>query len=117
MFIEISFCGSVQVMSDNGESLLGSDSQQYLLDCVSQGDCEEACKFVLSVHKPTFNIVAINPISNKYENRLATDKEIQEVCEIVYFESETNFSDVDVAKTYLVWEAASNFQQDVEDSI
>tara|TARA_R110000796_G_scaffold30122_15_gene80789 strand:- start:1715 stop:2068 length:354 start_codon:yes stop_codon:yes gene_type:complete len=117
MFIEISLCGSVQVLSEGGDLYFGGEIEQDLLDCVSQGDCEEACKFVLSVHKPTFNIVAINPSSKKYENRLATGKEMQKVCEIVYFESETNFSDADVAKTYLVWEAASNFQQDIEDSI
>ena len=107
--IEISTCGDVSACSENGESLAGSEFEQDLLDCVRSGDCEPACKYINVVIEPEFRIVAKDSYGN-YQNRLATAEEKQMACESVYFESDLDFSDESLAETYLIWQAASNFE-------
>lgn len=87
---------------------------QDLLDCTRSGDCEPACLYVLEQWNPRFVIVAINPVTGKYENREATDSELAATAKTIYFDSDADFSDVRTAKTYLIWQAASHFQSEGE---
>ena len=84
-----------------------------LLDCTGSGDAEQACKYVLSAHNPRFVIVARNA-AGEYENRDATEQEIEQTCRAIYFESESDFSDLDLAKVYLIWDAAHQFENETE---
>ena len=79
-----------------------------ILDCTRSGDCEPACEYVRRHLSPEFRIVARNA-AGEYENRLATDAEITETARRIYFDSETDFDDVDNAEMYLIWNAASDY--------
>ena len=85
----------------NGESV---DSHQEIADCRASGDCQPACEYVLSLGVQ-FRIVARDD-SGKYVNRLATDSEIEATAREIYFDSESDFSNMDVARLYLIWQAA-----------
>lgn len=87
----------------NGQSV-ADDSD--VTDCNRSGDCEPACRYLLS-QGVDFRIVARDS-SGKYENRQATDSEIEETARAIYFDSDANFSDVETAKLYLVWSAAAD---------
>ena len=80
---------------------------EALADCRASGDCEEACRFVLTTLAPEFRIVARNAAGD-YENRLATDEEKVATCKAIYFDSERDFTEDDWADVYLVWEAAAS---------
>lgn len=80
--------------------------EQDLADCRASGDCGPACQYVLSVYRPRFVIVA-KDANGVYENREATDTELEATCREIYFESESDFSDTQTAKTYLILQAAS----------
>ena len=116
MLIEICpFEGRASACCDNGESLIGSEFESDLLDCVSSGDCEPACMYVLEIFKPEFRIVAKGS-DGKYENRLATCEEKQATCEVIYYDSDTDFSDETNADMYLIWQAASEFESEGQDN-
>jgi hypothetical protein len=74
----------------NGESVRGSEYESDLRDCIKTGDCQQACD----------------------ENRLATDSEMKATCEAIYFESDSDFTDMRLAQIYLVWDAASELDSD-----
>ncbi len=76
-----------------------------LADCTRSADAEEACRYVLNQIGVEFRIVARNEAGD-YENRLATDAELEATARAIYFESDTDFSDRDNAELYLVWDAA-----------
>jgi len=91
-------------------SICGMEGQDVsqdpdIMDCRAGGDCEPACEYVRDQLGVEFRIVARN-VSGEYENRLATDAEMQATCEAIYFESETDFTDRDTCATYLIWEAS-----------
>ena len=94
------------------DSTLGRD----LSDCVASGDVQPACEYVRDVHKPRFVIIALNA-AGKYENREATDSEICATARAIYFDSESDLdNDADLARTYLIWEAASQLDADWQES-
>lgn len=90
----------------NGKSVIGSKYEGDVLDCTGSGDCEPACDFLRVVVGVEFRIVAQNAMG-EYENRLATDAELTATAKAIYFESDADFEDDDVARTYLIWEAAN----------
>jgi len=98
-------------LSDGSDIATNEQVAQDFADCRASGDNESACRYVLDIYKPEFRIVARNG-SGTYENRLATDAEMQATCEAIYFESETDFTDSDWCKVYLIWQAASELEQD-----
>jgi hypothetical protein len=95
----------------NGESVRGSEYESDLRDCIKTGDCQQACEYVLDHIGVTFCIVAKDN-AGKYENRLATDSEMKATCEAIYFESDSDFTDMRLAQIYLVWDAASELDSD-----
>lgn len=76
-----------------------------IADCRASGDCQPACEYVRDVCGVEFRIVA-RDANGAYENRLATDDEMQATCEAIYFDSDSDFSDRDTCATYLIWDAA-----------
>jgi hypothetical protein len=88
-------------------SMTGADVSQDddIADCRASGDCEPACEYVRDSLGVEFRIVA-RDASGKYENRLASDAEMQATCEAIYFESDSDFTDRDTCATYLIWDAA-----------
>lgn len=99
----------------NGESIVGSDYESDMLDCVAQGDCEDACEFVRDQIRVEFRIVARDE-NGSFENRLATSREMAATCRAIYFDSETDFDDIENAALYLIWEAASGVQSEIEET-
>jgi hypothetical protein len=85
----------------NGESVANDTD---IADCRASGDCESACEYVLSLGVE-FRIVTRNA-AGKYENRLATDTELEATARAIYFDSDSDFTDSDVARLYLMWDAA-----------
>ena len=96
-----------EICTSDGESVIGSEWESDILDCTRSGDCQSACEYVRDHIGVEFRIVAKNSAGN-YENRLATDSELEETARAIYFESESDFSDRATAETYLIWEAANN---------
>jgi len=88
----------------SGDELSG-DMREAMLDCIKTGDCEEACRYVLEVYSPQFRVV--KKVDGEYRNVLASTEDKREVCEAIYYDSESDFQDEDSADLYLVWEAAS----------
>jgi hypothetical protein len=114
MIIEVCSNGPHAVACTNeGYSILGSDYESDMLDCTKGGDVEDACLYILSAFNPDFRVIAKDS-SGSYVNRPATDEELQQTCEAIYFDSETDFSDVATAKVYLIWEAASSVESEEE---
>lgn len=93
----------------NGGGVSGSEYETDILDCVSSGDCQGACEYVLDQIGVEFCIVAKNAAGD-YENRQATPAEKQATCETIYFESETDYSGERWADIYLTWEACHGVQ-------
>ena len=108
LIIELGFECATMCLA-NGESVKGSEYESDVLACCSQGDVEPFCQYLLDHVGIEFRIVAKNT-SGEYENRIGTKQEKQTVCEAIYFDSETDFSDEDKANLYLVWEASDNVQ-------
>jgi len=97
-----SICGT------NGESV-ANDSD--IADCRASGDCEPACLHVLNQRGVEFRIIARNA-AGEYENRLATDDEISATARAIYFDSDSDFDDIETAMTHLLWEAANSCEDD-----
>lgn len=93
----------------NGESVANDPD---VIDCCAPGDAEPACRYLLGLGIE-FRIVARNALG-EYENRLASDCEIAETARAIYFDSESDFSDVETAKSYLVWAAAADCENESE---
>jgi hypothetical protein len=82
--------------------------------CTQPGDCEPFCEYVRDRVGVDWRIVARND-AGEYENREATDAEMQATCEAIYFDSSTDFTDRDTCETYLIWEAAHDARQSTGD--
>ena len=80
-------------------------------DCTSPGDAQEACEYIRDQIGVTFHIIARNALG-EYGNRKATEGEIEATARAIYFESDSDFSDMETAATYLIWESAINFKND-----
>jgi hypothetical protein len=100
--IELCLSGSVSVICEDEATL------EHLRDCNASGDCEPACRYVLEHCNPEFRIV--KKIDGEYQNVVASPEDKRSICEEIYFESDTDFSDEDNANLYLVWEAAHDLQ-------
>lgn len=109
--IEVSTQGEITTCTQNGESLIGSEFYQDMMDCTGSGDAEPACSFVRDHLKPEFRIVAKNA-DGGYENRLAIPEEKAACCSEIYFESDTDFTDEDTAELYLIWQAACDLEHE-----
>lgn len=103
--IELSFPDSVSVCRKNGAEI-SKRSTLYtdLLDCTSSGDSEDACRYVIEQHKPEFRVV--KRFDGNYRNVLASSQDLAEICRSIYFDSDSDFTNEDIAKLYLVWQAA-----------
>ena len=95
---------SAYICGMNGESVAQDPD---LADCRASGDVQPACEYVRDRLGVEFRIVARNA-QGEYENRLATDSELEATARQIYFDSESDFADSDTAKMYLIWEAASH---------
>lgn len=87
---------------------------EALLDCTGSGDVEPACGFVRDTIKVDWRIVARNA-QGEYENRVATAAEKAATARAIYFESATDFEDEGDAEAYLIWSAASDFENESEE--
>lgn len=99
----------------NGESIVGSDYESDFLDCCAQGDVEQACEYIRDQIRVEFRAVARSE-SGDYENRLATSLEMAATCRAIYCDSETDFDDIENAALYLIWEAASGVQSEIQET-
>ena len=99
------------ICTSDGESVMGSEWQSDVMDCCASGNVESACEYLQALVE--FRIVARND-AGVYENRLATDAEKAATCKAIYFEIETDFSDVDKAEQYLIWESAIRAENEGE---
>ena len=88
--------------------------EEPLLDCTGPGDAQPACEYVRDQIGAVFQIVAKNDFNGLYENRYATRQEIQDTCKALYFDSDADFSEDDTCAMYLIWEAACNLAQEIE---
>lgn len=95
-------------LMDGSEVTADIEVYRAMRDCIKGGDAEPACTYVRDQLGVEFRIVA-KDAAGAYENRLATDAELQATCEAIYFESETDFSEQARAQAYLIWEAAMEF--------
>jgi hypothetical protein len=98
---------SVDICRKNGSNVSNrSELYKDLCDCIKPGDAEDACRYVISRHKPEFRIV--KQIDGKYQNVLASHQDKAAVCKEIYFESESDFDgDESLCETYLIWESAA----------
>jgi hypothetical protein len=88
-----------------------SDSMsQDLLDCTGPGDAEPACRYVMQAYDLAFTIWD----SAERKHRTATPAEIGATCRAIYFDSDSDFDDLDTCAMYLVWEVAANYEQERE---
>lgn len=110
--IELSYCGSVTVCKMDGEMIDG-DALNDLMDCTGSGDAEGPCQYVLEHHKPEFRIV--KKVDGEYKNVLADADDKRKVCEELYGDSDTDFTDEDNANLYIVWEAAHSVEREQDD--
>ena len=99
------------ICSMEGESVANHPD---IADCRASGDRGQACAFVRDSMGVEFRRVAINPETGEYENRLATDAELQETCEAIYFESDSDFTDRETCELYLIWDAANSCEGESE---
>ncbi len=77
-----------------------------VLACTLPGNVEPDCRYLLSLGVD-FRIVA-QSAKGEYENRKATDQEITDTAKAIYFESESDMGDLELAKVYLVWSATDS---------
>ena len=104
--IELSLPDSVFVCDRNGQDICRQSAfGKALADCRKSGDCEDACRYLLTTFKPEFNIV--RKVDGAYANIPACHEEKAAICRSIYFESETNFTaDEEMCNIYLIWEAS-----------
>lgn len=77
-------------------------------DCCKPGECEEACRYLLTVHDPEFRIVK-KCEDGQFRDVTATPYDKRQLCESIYFDSDVDFTDEVTANLYLVWEACSQY--------
>jgi hypothetical protein len=108
--IEISKCGAVDPMRIDGTDLEG-DQLYDMLDCAGPGDAEPACHFILETYNPQFRIT--KEVDGEYQNVIASAEDKREVCEEIFGDSDSDFSDELTCNLYLVWEAAYSCEREV----
>lgn len=95
-------------LKDGSEITTNLDILTHFKDCNAAGSSWNICADIRDNIGVEFRIIERDS-KGKYENRLATDAEKQETCETIFFDSETDFSDMDDAEIYLIWDAAKEF--------
>ena len=90
-----------------------SQWESDIRDCTRPGDCLSACEYLRDQIGVQFRIVARNA-SGEYEDRIATGFEIEDTARAIYFESDADFSDMSIASTYLIWDAAHSAIEEIE---
>lgn len=108
--IELSYEEASMCLVD-GNSAYKSGYKGAIDDCCASGDNEDACEYIRDTIGVDWCIVA-KDANGEYENREATAAEKQEVCEAIYYDSETDFSNEALAETYLIWYAAASAQNE-----
>jgi len=101
---------TIEICPNEPRAMFACDATEHwddILDCTRSGDAQEACDYIRDQIGVRFCIIA-RDASGTYENREATDDEISATARAIYFESETDFDDVDHARSYLIWEAANS---------
>jgi hypothetical protein len=84
---------------------------EEIADCTASGDRAPACTYVRDHIGVQFWIIAKND-RGEYESRIASDTDIVRAVRSIYFEGDSDFSDVSAAALYLIWEAARNAEAD-----
>jgi hypothetical protein len=95
--------------ADGSEIAPGTDGFDDWRDCTGSGDAEPALRYLLNAHSIEFRTIARGP-DGQYVNRLAEPAEIAAACRAIYFDSETDFDDLDMAQLYLLWHAAHQLE-------
>ena len=83
----------------------------HLADCRASGDVQPACEYVRDSLGVEFRILARNA-AGAYENRLATDAELEATARAIYFDSDSDFTNRDTAAMYLIWQAAADAENE-----
>lgn len=109
MIIELSQCGACSIIHEINDGNF-EDFETDILDCTKSGDTEDSCKYILTRYNPAFRIVKM--LDGRYRNVVASFRDKQELCESIYFDSDTDFSDTDNSELYLIWESAHQFRND-----
>lgn len=100
----------------NGQSVSDDpDIAEALADCCKSGDCQPACEYVRDQIAIEWRIVA-KDAAGEYENRLATAEEKAQTARTIYFESKADFEDESTVETYLIWQAAHQFEDEEQES-
>ena len=91
-----------------------------LMDCTGSGDAEPALRYFLDTYDVEFvtTLRACYPDvqfenADGYERITALPHVLTATATAIYFESETDFTDTDTAKMYLLWQAASDAEEEV----
>lgn len=85
-------------------------------DCTGAGDAEPAIRYLMGNYEIEFRTVrqvSTDPV--KFENVQASDAELTATARAIYHDSETDFTDIDNAKMYLLWQATSDLVQSADD--
>jgi hypothetical protein len=115
--IELSFPDSVDVVAladPTNNVQLGdevcrkSDFGKALADCCRSGDCEDACRYLLTKFKPEFWIV--KQVNGRYARVQANHIDKAYICHKIYFESKQDWPNSEEwCDIYLIWQAACLF--------
>jgi len=98
-------------MTEDGDTCFDVETYSDLADCCASGDCEDACRYILANYSVDWRVVKKCEDGN-FHNVTATSYDKRKVCEAIYFESESDFSDEQLAEVYLIWQAASQLNND-----
>lgn len=102
-------------LADGSELTQEHDNAEDWNSCAASGDVQEACEYVRDNLAIDWRIVKRNPATGEIENMEASDDDLQAVAEGMRANTitrwEADFSDPDTAKTYLVWQVASEFKE------
>lgn len=107
LIIHLSTCGHVSIDDES----LTSTTREDILDCASQGDCQEACEYILDNYDVDFHICRI--IDGEGSIYSASIAEKSFICRENACDSESDFTDEPTADMYLVWFAAGNLKDDL----
>lgn len=105
--VELSDCGHV-FAHQTPDGKIKTGLADDLLDCCASGNVEAAISQLIDVYNISYRIT--KKIRNQYVNTDADASDKQRICELIYTESDTDFSDETTAEKYLIWEAAANFK-------
>ena len=109
LIIELHAGESCSIMTLDGDYITDPETWSDLMDCCASRDVEDACKSFNDEHSIDWRIVK-RCEDGEYHNVTATTYDKQKLCEHIYFESESDFSDESLAELYLIWQVAVDEQ-------